>query len=79
MAALNGRLRRLERAAGVRGVCPECEGRGAPTFEVWIDGERQGPGPRGCGRCGRTGVIHRLCIDDPADTAMAPAGAGRAS
>jgi hypothetical protein len=78
-ARLSGRVRSLERSAGLRGTCPECDGRGTPTLEFWIDGERQGPAPRGCPRCGRRGLLYRVGLDDPHDGGGALGSRGEAA
>ena len=65
-ARLSGRLARLERAAGVRGACPECGDRGRPAFQMRIDGVDQRQA-RGCARCGRISVLKVVCIDEPDD------------
>lgn len=62
MAGLSGRVARLERAAGIRGGCPECGGAGRHALQVILTPEPPRE-PVGCPRCGKISVLKRLIIE----------------
>ena len=71
MSSLRQRLNRIERAAGLKGPCPVCGGRGRHTVAVIEVGDDR-EYPEGCPRCGRLASVKWIILHS--DVEVPPKG-----